>query len=112
MEQHSRIKNLNTRENKLMTIIVFAKAYALPAAVVDAYSKEAGKLSGQLQALLSENEKSARQRNNCTTKEELPTFAATLKPDVPPKINSFEHYERVVRYVLVQFHLSHPIRND
>jgi hypothetical protein len=51
MEQHSRIKNLNTRENKLMTIIVFAKAYALPAAVVDAYSKEAGKLSGQLQGI-------------------------------------------------------------
>ena len=112
MEQHSRIKNLNTRENKLMTIIVFAKEYALPAAVVDAYSKEADKLSGQPQALLSENEKSARQRNNCTTKEELPTFAATLKPDVPPKINSFEHYERVVRYVLVQFQLSRPIRND
>jgi hypothetical protein len=57
MQQLSRIKNLNTRENKLMTIIVFAKAYDLPAAVVDAYSKEADKLSGQLQALLSENEK-------------------------------------------------------
>jgi hypothetical protein len=27
MEQLSRIKNLNTRENKLMTNIVFAKAY-------------------------------------------------------------------------------------
>jgi hypothetical protein len=45
-------------------------------------------------------------------KEQLPTFAATLKPDVPPKIKSFEHYKRVVRYVLVQFHLSRPIRND
>ena len=84
----------------------------MPVAVVDAYSNEAEKLSGQLQALLSENEKSARQRNNRMPKEQLPTFAATLKPDVPPKINSFEHYERVVRYVLVQFHLSHPIRND
>ena len=36
IEHLSRIKNLNTRKNKLMTIIVFAKAYDLPAAVVDA----------------------------------------------------------------------------
>ena len=112
IEHLSRIKNLNTRKNKLMTIIVFAKAYDLPAAVVDAYSKEADKLSGQLQAFLSKNEKSERQRNNWMTKEELQTFAATLKADIPPKIKSFEDYERVMRYVLVQFHLSHPIRND
>jgi hypothetical protein len=84
----------------------------LPAAVVDAYSKEADKLSGQLQAFLSKNEKSERQRNNWMTKEELQTFAATLKADIPPKIKSFEDYERVMRYVLAQFHLSHPIRND
>ena len=112
IEHLSRIKNLNTRKNKLMTIIVFAKAYDLPAAVVDAYSKEADKLSGQLQAFLSKNEKSERQRDNWMTKEELQTFAATLKADIPPKIKSFEDYERVMRYVLVQFHLSHPIRND
>jgi hypothetical protein len=112
IEHLSRIKNLNTRKNKLMTIIVFAKAYDLPAAVVDAYSKEADKLSGQLQAFLSKNEKSERQRSNWMTKEELQTFAATLKADIPPKIKSFEDYERVMRYVLVQFHLSHPIRND
>jgi hypothetical protein len=110
IEHLSRIKNLNTRENKLMTIIVFAKAYDMPAAVVDAYSKEAEKLSGQLQAFLSKNEKSERQRNNWMTKEELQTFTATLKADIPPKIKSFEDYERVMRYVLVQFHLSHPIR--
>jgi hypothetical protein len=95
-----------------MTIIVFSKAYDLPAAVVEAYSKEADKLSGQLQAFLSKNEKSERQRSNWMTKEELQTFAATLKADIPPKIKSFEDYERVMRYVLVQFHLSHPIRND
>ena len=112
IEHLSRIKNLNTRKNKLMTIIVFSKAYDLPAAVVEAYSKEADKLSGQLQAFLSKNEKSERQRNNWMTKEELQTFAATLKADIPPKIKSFEDYERVMRYVLVQFHLSHPIRND
>jgi hypothetical protein len=46
------------------------------------------------------------------TKEEPQTFAATLKADIPPKIKSFEDCECVMRYVLVQFHLSHPIRND
>jgi hypothetical protein len=112
IEHLSRIKNLNTRKNKLMTIIVVARAYDLPAAVVDAYSKEADKLSGQLQAFLSTNEKSERQRNNWMTKEELQTFAATLKANIPRKIKSFEDYERVMRYVLVQFHLSRPIRND
>ena len=39
-------------------------------------------------------------------------FAATLKAHIPPKIKSFEDYERVMRYVLVQFHMSHPIKND
>jgi hypothetical protein len=90
IEHLSRIKNLNTRKNKLMTIIVFAKAYDLPAAVADAYSKEADKLSGQLQAFLTKNEKSERQRNNWMTKEELQTFAATLKADIPPKTKSFQ----------------------
>jgi hypothetical protein len=91
IEHLSRIKNLNTRKNKLMTIIVFAEAYDLPAAVVDACSKEADdKLSGQLQAFLSKNEKSERQRNNWMTKEELHTFAATLKADIPPKTKSFQ----------------------
>jgi hypothetical protein len=82
--------------------------------VADAYSKEADKLSGRLQAFLSKNEKSERQRNNWMTKGELQTIAATLKAGIPPKIKSFEDYERVMamRYVLVQFHLSRPIRND
>jgi hypothetical protein len=103
IEHLSRIKNLNTRKNKLMTIIVFAKAYDLPAAVADAHSKEADKLSGQLQAFLSRNEKSERQRNNWMTKEELQTFAATLKADdIPPKIKSFEDYKSVMRYVCVR----------
>jgi uncharacterized pyridoxal phosphate-containing UPF0001 family protein len=108
IEHLSRIKNLNTRKNKLMTIIVIAKAYDLPAAVANAYNKEADKLSAQLQAFLSQNEKSEKQRNNWMTKEELQTFAATLKADIPPKVKCFEDYERVMRYVLVQFHLSHP----
>jgi hypothetical protein len=73
-----------------MTIIVFAEAYDLPAAVADTYSKEADKLSGQLQAFLSKNEKSEKQRNNWMTKEELQTFAATLKADIPPKTKSFQ----------------------
>jgi hypothetical protein len=53
IEHLSRMKNLNTRKNKLMTITVFAKAYDLPAAVADACSKEADKLSGQLQGFLT-----------------------------------------------------------
>jgi hypothetical protein len=47
---------------------------------------------------------------SCTAASEWPkTFVAKLKADIQPK---FKCSERVVRYGLVQFHLSRPIKND
>ena len=106
------VKNLNTRKNKLNTIIVFANAYEISPKIVLHYTSEVEKISDQINAELGTHEKSDKQTENWMSKAELVSFLAVLKDNIPQKIKSFEDYERMLRYLIVLFHIDYPLRND
>ena len=112
MSHINKSKSLHTRKNKINTVVIYLQASACKLSTIKMYQDEIVKLSQQINENYNANSKNEKQQKNWMSLAQLNEVKNNLLLNLPKKIEAYDDYKKLLKYLMMATHLDLPLRND
>jgi hypothetical protein len=106
------LKSNHTRKTNYAIIIRYARENNLSDKVIEQYDDNMMDAAAEVEHHYSTNEMSHRQKENWVNKTEVNAKVEQLRADLPPVIDTYSKYKKLIIYLMILIHSHLPLRND
>ena len=105
------IENLHTRKSKVCAVLFTEHLHPLPATISFYLKRKVQLLLNAINERYATNIKNDKQKANWVDLTDIDEKIDELEDDITTEI-TFENYKNILRYLILVFHKSIPVRND
>lgn len=106
------LKSNHSKKTNYAIMIRFARENNLSDKVIEAYDDKMMEAAAEVEHQYNSNEMSERQKQNWVSRDDIDKKVASLRADLPPVIDTYAKYKKLIIYLMILIHSHLPLRND